>query len=309
MPMELSTFLSVKVLHSVHPARSGRTPGWVDADPQDVVFGGIAPLGIPDVTITSLDDANINDNKLLNGRASVLFAPTDQLTIRLSAHAQNMRTHSSASVEVDPDDYDPAREEFSQTVFIPEFNDIDYRVFSGEISYDFGFASLLSATSYGKLNSSFRTDITLLLGGTLNLLYGPQHSPLISPFPQVTDQPLGSYQDQTTRVNKFTQEFRLASPSNDHFEWMAGLYYTSEDGLIDQHINAKALTGPDSFADDLYDLIFLTLDSKYEELAGFGNVTWHATERFDISAGGAPQQERSEVRPSGRRRAGTVAVR
>lgn len=262
--------------------------GWVDADPQDIVFPGInipPVLVIPDLTVTSLDDNNINDNKLLNGRASVLFQPTEQLTIRLTAHGQNMRTHSSAGVEVD-DDYDPVRGDFSQTVFIPEFNDIDYRVLSSEIEYDFGFASLLSATSYGKLKSSFRSDVTLLLGGTLNLLFGPQHSPLVSPFPHLTDEPLGSFQDQVTRVNKFTQEFRLASPSNDAFEWMVGLYYTHEDGLIDQHINGGTLADPgDQLGDDLHDLLFLSLDSRYKELAGFANVTWHATDRFDITAG------------------------
>ena len=66
---------------------------------------------------------------------------------------------------------------------------------------------------------------------------------------------------------------------------MVGGYYTKEDGVIDQHINGVVLADPSSFRNELKDLIFLTLDSRYKEIAGFTNVTWHASERFDVTAG------------------------
>jgi len=264
--------------------------GWVDADPTQVVFPGlkIPPLGIdvPDLVLTSLDDQNVNDNKVWSGRASVLIRPSDPLTIRLTAHAQNMHTHGSAAVDVHPDSLDPVRSDFGQTSFIPEFGDIDYRIYSADIDYDFGFASLLSATSYGKSKSGFRTDTSLLLGPDINLIFGPLNPnfPGLGLPPPITDEGILTWLDQVTEVKKFTQEFRLASPSNDKFEWMVGAYYTHEDGLIDQNVDGLALENPPLTA-PFVGLLTTQVDSSYKEIAGFANVTWHVTDRFDISGG------------------------
>jgi outer membrane receptor for Fe3+-dicitrate len=66
---------------------------------------------------------------------------------------------------------------------------------------------------------------------------------------------------------------------------MVGGYYTKEKGIVEQHINAFVLDDPSSLRNELTDLIFLNLDSRYREIAGFTNVTWHASDRFDITAG------------------------
>jgi len=90
--------------------------------------------------------------------------------------------------------------------------------------------------------------------------------------------------DNTTY--KFTQEVRLASPSNNKFEWMVGAYYTHEEGKIDQQITSRDAATGQPFTDPfLVNLGLARLDSKYKEIAGFTNVTWHATDQFDITAG------------------------
>lgn len=269
--------------------------GWVDANPQEITIDNL--FGIPDFNVpaTSLDDNNINDNQSWGGRGSLLFQPNEKLTVRLTAFLQNLNTHGSSNVEVDPDTLDQTNGEYGQTSFIPEFNHYKYRIYNATVEYDLGFASLVSATSWGKLNSSFRTDITPAIAPTINSVVGPL-SPfpgglpagVIGPFPwpaQITTDTLGVYQDQLTGLKKFTQEVRLASPSSNAVEWMVGAYYTKEDGVIDQHINGLVLDDPSSLKSELTDLLYLTLDSKYKELAGFANVTWHATDRFDITAG------------------------
>ena len=261
--------------------------GWVDADPQDITFNDLFGFG-NSFTVRSSGENNINDNKVLSGRGSLLVKPSDALTIRLTAYGQNLRTHASSNVEVEPDSYEPLRSKFGRTVLVPEFSDVDYRVYSGNVEYDFGFATLLSATSYSKLRTDFRTDLSLLLGATINSLFGPLNPniPGIGLPEPITDQPIAPFQNQTTGVKKFTQEFRLASPSNDRFEWMVGAYYTREKGLIDQHISGRTFTGSDSMEDELADLIALNLESRYREIAGFTNATWHLTDRFDITVGG-----------------------
>ncbi|MEO5578358.1 MAG: TonB-dependent receptor [Sphingomicrobium sp.] len=264
--------------------------GWVDALPQDVNFLSLFdPSGNTFVTARSIDDNNINGNESYGGRASVLFQPSEPLTIRLTAYLQNLKTHGSSNVEVDPDDLDPINGEYDQTNFVPEFNDVTYRIFNATVDYDFGFANLVSATSYGKLKTDFRTEATLALAGAFNSVFGP-----LSPFPggipgafpaQITTDTLGVAQDQVTGLKKFTQELRLASPSNNRFEWMVGAYYTKEEGVIDQHINGVVLANPGELEDELTDLLFARVDSTYKEYAGFANATWHATDRFDITAG------------------------
>ena len=266
--------------------------GWVDAHQQDVTIAGAFGGSF---VATSLDDENVNDSKSWGGRASLLFQPTDALTIRLTAFAQNLRTNGSAFVEVDPDDHEPLNGDFGDTAFIPEYNRFKYRIYNATVDYDLGFASLTSATSFGRLRSSFRTDNTLLFAGVINAIVGPLSpfpgglpSGVLGPFPfpaQITTDPLGVDQLQTTGLRKFTQEFRLASPSNDVFEWMVGLYYTKEKGLIDQHINGVVLDDPGALQAELADLISARVDSRYREVAGFTNVTWHVSDRFDITAG------------------------
>ena len=257
--------------------------GWVDANSQDVTFAGLFGGSFD---ATSLGDGNINDNESYGGRASVLFQPSDRLSVRLTAFIQNLNTHASSTVEVDPDDLDPINGEFGQTSFVPEFNDVKYRIYNATIDYDLGFANLVSATSYGKLTSDFRTDVTLAFGGVFNSVFGALNPG--GPFAafQITPEQLGVAQDQLTGLKKFTQEVRLASPSNDTFEWMVGAYYTKEDGVIDQHINGVVLDDPGALENELTDLLFARVDSDYEEIAGFANVTWYVSDRFDISGGG-----------------------
>jgi outer membrane receptor protein involved in Fe transport len=265
--------------------------GWVDANPQLVTFPGLFGGSFD---ATSLDRENMNGNTSWGGRASVLFQPVEPLKIRLTAFLQNLNTHGSNTVEVDPDNLDPIHGSFGQTVFIPEFNHVRYRIYNATVDYDFGFASLISATSYGKLSTQFLTDDTLALAGTINSIIGP-----LSPFPeglppevlgfpfpaQISTEPVGVPQNQLTGLKKFTQEIRLASPSNERFEWMIGGYYTHEKGVIDQHINGLVLSDPSLLRTELADLLFARVDSKYTEIAAFGNVTWHITVRFDLTAG------------------------
>ena len=79
---------------------------------------------------------------------------------------------------------------------------------------------------------------------------------------------------QNTGTDKFTQEFRLVSPDSDRFEWLVGAYYTDEDSLIDQNFLAVTPATNDVAA-DIPQFADFGLDSTYEELALFGNATWH----------------------------------
>ena len=263
--------------------------GWVDAGGPGVTL--VSPFG-GQIDVPSVVDEDINDSRVWGGRGSVLFKPTQQLTIRLTAHAQNIKSDGSAAVEVEPDDFDDPVDGLQRTLIFNEPNKLKYRLYNGVVEYDFGFATLLSSTSFARQNQSFTDDFTAAFGSFLNVFLGPLNPNFPPPLdqivpPPITSERIGMLNHQQTNLKKFTQELRLASPSSSRLEWLVGAYYTKERGLIDQDFTGVLLDTGQPFTDPVVrDLGIATVTSRYREIAGFANVTWHVTDRFDITAGG-----------------------
>lgn len=234
---------------------------------------------------------NVNDSDSYGGRVSVLFEPTDTVSVRLFALAQNIRTNSPSTYEVDPATLDPVnaltgapsdvRTRFER---YPEFNNVDYRLYSGSLDWDLGFATLTSVTSYATLDQRQITDFSNTGERDLmNLFYAPAAPGTIGL----------AYQNDIS-TDKFTQEVRLASPDSGTIEWLVGAYYTRENALLFQrflpfNLATQALLPPEveiAPGVTVPALVFITLDSNYEEIAGFGSATWHISPRFEITAGG-----------------------
>jgi iron complex outermembrane receptor protein len=74
---------------------------------------------------------------------------------------------------------------------------------------------------------------------------------------------------------------RLASASGQPLEWVVGGFYTREDFTGGQVLLSLDLAGQ-PLANNLY---VYRLPSLYQEYAGFGTVTWHFTDKFDVSGG------------------------
>lgn len=212
---------------------------------------------------------DINDSESYGGRVSALYTPTDAFSLRLTAILQNINTGAPSTVESDPDTLDTLYGRPTQSQFVPQYVDIDYRIYNAALDFDLGFATLTSSTSYNELESPFRTDVTT------------QFSPIIEPFVGPND----FAQLQTTKYDKVTQELRLASPSNDRFEWLVGAYYTKEKGDIVQHLVAL-VPGTLTPIADQPQLGDITLHSEYEEIAAFVSGTMHFGSRFDVTLGG-----------------------
>lgn len=225
---------------------------------------------------------DINESQSYGGRVSALYTPSDAFSLRLTAVLQNISTHASSTVESDPDTLATLYSTLSQSQFVPESNDVDYRVYNATLDFGLGFATLTSATSYNELESPFRTDLTT------------QFSPVIAPFIG----PNELMQEQMTAYDKVTQELRLASPAGDVFEWLVGAYFTREKGDIIQHLEAltpgtlNALPGQPVLGD-------VNLHSEYEELAGFASGTIHFGDRFDLTLGGRYSENDQEAKQDG----------
>lgn len=222
---------------------------------------------------------DINESQSYGGRVSALYSPNDAFSMRLSAVVQNIRNNAASAVESNPNTLATLYSTPSQSQFIPEFSDVDYRIYNATLDFDLGFATLTSSTSYNELDSPFRSDLTT------------QFSPLITPFVG----PNEFMQEQTTAYDKVTQEVRLTSPVSATFDWLAGAYFTREKGDIAQHLVAlvprtfNPIPGQPQLGD-------LTLHSEYEELAAFASGTIHFGERFDLTLGGRYSENDQEAK-------------
>jgi len=215
-------------------------------------------------------EEDINSSKSYGGRLAALYAPSDTFSARVSAVIQNIRNDAGGDIESNANTLETLYGGPTQSQFVPEFTDFDYRVYNATLDFDLGFATLTSASSFNELEEPFRSDLTTQFSPLLIAVFGfPPHELL---------------QEQTTKYDKATQELRLASPSNDRFEWLLGAYYTKEKGDIIQHIEAVQ---PGTLTPlPLGVLGDATLHSNYEEIAGFFSGTIHFGDSFDLTLGG-----------------------
>lgn len=249
---------------------------------------------------------NVDSSDSYGGRASVLFQPSDQFSVRLFGVLQNLRTDAPSNFSADPLTLQPVNSLTNAPTGknnrlryqrYPEFRDLNYRLYGGTLNYDFGFASLTSASSYSTQKFEQIQDITTGVPGADGVrgLAGTIYF-LGAGVPLGT---LGVGYQNDVRVRKFTQEVRLASPDSDRFEWLIGGYYTNEKTnlfqrylpfrLADFTFIPRATTipagilGPGPVA--IQEFVTAGIDAKYEEYAGFANATLHLGDRFDLTGG------------------------
>lgn len=209
-------------------------------------------------------EEDVNQSDVYGGRADVVFNPTDALSIRLTGFAQEIRRDGSGSVDFVGATNEPVDGEYDQRRFAEPF-DQSFRLASAVVDYDFGPMQLTSVTSYQTSDADYVTDVSAL------------YVPLLGGF----GLSLGStLLVKAVETEKFTQEARLAG-SVGAFDWIVGGFYTREDSFQLQTLPATDPTG----APFPLNLLTAELPSLYEEVAAFGTVTWHVTDRLDLSGG------------------------
>ncbi|MGN6789131.1 MAG: TonB-dependent receptor [Rhodanobacteraceae bacterium] len=224
-----------------------------------------------------VDDAgrgktDVNESKVKGGRVSLLWTPTDKTSVRVTALAQNLSAAGSATVALDPDTLQPVYGDLQQrsAELGGDAFDAHYRLYNVTLNTDFGWAKLMSSSSYSKLDAVTNVDAT----------------PLLFLGPQANGQPYGTLEQAIIPQTKVTQEFRLSSPKSQTVEWLGGVFWTRETGNNAQDIYASdyysGTPQPSPFGipigGDLQ-------PSTYEAYAAYGSLTWHITDRFDLEAG------------------------
>ena len=213
---------------------------------------------------------DVNQSDVYGGRADFLYKPTDQLSIRLNAFLQRIARDGTNTVNYDLATEKPINGGLEQSTILAQPFDEQFNLYSATVVYDFGSAALTSVSSYQTLKNDSLLDASPLYVPILNAAL--PHPPF--PIFGATGVQYG------INTDKFTQELRLAA-TGPTVDWLVGGFYTHE------HSNQTQLVV--SYAPDgtplAINVATAALPSSYEEIAGFGTVTWHVTGKLDLAGG------------------------
>jgi outer membrane receptor protein involved in Fe transport len=214
-----------------------------------------------------------DDYEYYGGSGSLRWAATDRLELKLQGLFQNSQQDGFATIQTNhADDVllpgvgqgEPWYGDYATGAAQVNPSEYDTSVLGLTIDYRFDFATLTSVTSTQDMSFGQNLDVTIPFASFADLFF-PQNAPHSSAL-LVAEQ----------GFDKFTQEFRLTSPSNEQFEWILGAYYAEEEGFNIQQLVTEPAE-PEFY--------FANFPSNYEEYSLFATGTWYFTPDLDASFG------------------------
>jgi iron complex outermembrane receptor protein len=157
-----------------------------------------------------------NNERMWDGRATLLFKPNEDLSITAMAFDQRMSTGGYDLLDSSPTTANPGKIYNAHYEVFPlrEFVDDDIQIFGLTVEANVGFADLTSATSYFQRHNHQAQD------ASESLYYSSQT--LVPPPP--LDANLYHEVDPS---HQFSQELRLTSHDVGALHWVAGAFYSS----------------------------------------------------------------------------------
>jgi iron complex outermembrane recepter protein len=224
---------------------------------------------------------NVNDDSAKGGRVDLLWQIANNASLRLNALAQDGNANGDAE-EILNSSYQSVNGDL-KGIGRAGFNGFDsrYRFYTATLDIDLGWAHLLSLSGYNTTEYDANLDLTNVFG------------PIFGTPPFVL-YPL----QQIDGTNKFSQEIRLTSPSNQPLEWIGGLYYTREQTSFAQTLTAfdTQTNGPfPGFPTSVLSAPLLNPPTAFHDYAGYLTLTYHFTPKFDLEAGGRYTKETTDI--------------
>jgi iron complex outermembrane recepter protein len=200
-----------------------------------------------------------NSNTLIDwgGRAIMLWKPSDELSVRLLVSYEDSNPEDSSLT--DPRLGKRKRVSDRPDLFVGELTN-----FNATVEYQFEGALLTSSSTYSTFDQKFFVDLAGAFGGLI--AFG-----------------LDAYGYQDT----FVEELRIASDPGGKFDWVLGGFYLDRRHDVDyfyrsspEFLAARGITGlPDEYYQRQYN------HAISHELAGFGELTYHVSDRVWLTGG------------------------
>lgn len=246
------------------------TGGWIDRDVLDA-FPLPTNDGLTrgDVTATPVSKTVQNSNweRLEGVRATLLWKPTERLSITPMIMAQGIDAGGQTLVDVPPGNVEAHYQPFD----IAEPVRDRFLLFALTIKYDFDGFQLVSATSKWNRTLSQVQDGSEVMQDVLGLTGYT-----------VADGGLGAdpwYERDT--ASQTSQEIRIASTSQQPLQWLAGFFYGDLSSKTVQY-------STDAAAGDLFGVTTLyheTVPQDFNQKALFGEVSYRLTSTLKATAG------------------------
>ncbi|WP_282270332.1 TonB-dependent receptor [Stenotrophomonas sp. PS02298] len=213
-------------------------------------------------TMGGYDDRNL--------RLQLLYKPNEQFSLLGSVHTRDYEGTSTLFLR-------NALVKGSNRVDVPRdkvaFDEADnnpqaYKTHGGSLkaTYDFGNTTLTSISAYETTSGYSRGDTD---GGAA------ANYP-VNGLPNGYGQSMGQVQD----LDQFTQELRLASNATDPLSWQVGAFYFDGRDTTDFYQRAWFLNAPARNPNN-----WVRLRNINTSWAGFGQVSWKATDALTLTAG------------------------
>lgn len=153
-----------------------------------------------------------------------------------------------------------------------------------DATIDLGFATVTSASSYYDDNSFAVADYTPAFfsnaGFNFNIYTPYNFYPRMLPIQEVP-----------TNDHAVIQELRMVSSGENRFDYVVGAFYERQIGSVQFHqympgiedyLNYSGQPNPSAFGDQLWHYV---RDTTFQDVAGFGELTWHVTHAWQITGG------------------------
>ena len=204
---------------------------------------------------TGIDDAN--SIEAYGVRAALLIEPTDRFSVKLSVNKEISNPADSSLTN-------PNLGKFVRRTDQPDLFQSDLLAINATVNVDFGFAELVSSSTYSDLTCDFIVD----LAGTYNQLV---------PFSL----------DAVGADDIFVQEVRLTSSHPGPIEWIIGGFYFDKRRNVDfDYRTTQAFlnqTNTTQFTDLYYQRFKNYTDIS--EKAVFGELTYRFSDSFWVTGG------------------------
>jgi outer membrane receptor protein involved in Fe transport len=238
-------------------------------------------------------DANWTDTTAV--KATVEFKPTDRLSIIPSIYYQHQYINDTSTYWEAFSDPDANRLVTGNSV--PNWNRDKFVLGAFDIYWDFDTVSLTSNTSYFKRTNRSEADYAVFESALwAGDPFFRNYTPADPSLPAVMTA-TGIF---TNEQENWTQELRLQSTGlSSRLDWVVGLFYSSAEQqatqlvedifLEDLFFQNVGVPFPVVFGQGLYQGRYtFNLDpaiSNDEQIAFFGNVDFHLTEKLTLTAG------------------------
>lgn len=210
----------------------------------------------------------VNQTQAEGGRLAMLWRPSQDLSLKLSALYEHTKADGSPAAVIAPglgdlqQNYLPGIGGYERTV----------QAYSATLSANFGNVNLTSVSGYNRDATFHSSDYSSSFGPAIAKKYGAD----------VTGAPIYG----NSSIDKVTQEFRVSSSIGHRFDWLVGAYFTHETESLFQDLDGLIPSTGKIVAPGYYSASLAGGHDSFEEYAAFANLTYHFTDQFDVQVGG-----------------------